>query len=407
MRQAPNRFREPMRHNLGVSFGLATTVAFWLSLAGIVYIFAGYPILIGFLSRLFPADDRRTGERPASISVLIAAGNEAHRLPKKLGSLLAANGAEQITEVVIGSDGSTDDTVSVLQSYDDERVRVVAFDERRGKSAVLADLIPELIGEIVILTDARQNVSEDAVRSLLDRFQDPQIGVVSGELVFRSEDASTAAEGVGFYWTYEKFLRKAEARFRSVPGATGALYAVRRSCLKAPPADAILDDVAIPMLAVEQGYRCVFEPGAVAYDAPSKSTGQESIRKRRTIAGVVQLVREHPRWMIPRVIWAKGNPIWWEFVSHKVARLAAPPLLVVTLFANVALATDSRFYAGLLICQVAFYLAAVFGTLSQTLGIRIRALAPMMMFVALNWTTVLALIDASRGRFQAAWKRAA
>lgn len=387
-----------------MSLELFATAVFWASLVGVFYIFVGYPLLVGIAAKLWPAAVG-TGDHCTTVSVLIAAGNEAHRLPQKLDSLLASAGANQIIEVVVGSDGSTDTTVETLRAYPDERVRVVEFNERRGKSAVLADLIPTLRGDVVLLTDARQHVSTNAVQALVNRFADSSIGVVSGELVFRGDDSTTAAEGVGFYWTYEKFLRKCESRFRSIPGATGALYAVRRTCLKVPPDDAILDDVAIPMLAVEQGVRCVFESEAIAYDQPSQSSGQESIRKRRTIAGVVQLVRQHPRWLVPTWIYRGGNPIWWEFVSHKVARLLAPPLLIVCLMSNVWLAGLSSFYVALLCLHIGFYVAAASGAVTQAMGVRLKAFAPAMMFVTLNWTTVLALCDASRGRFNAAWKR--
>lgn len=386
---------------------MIAAVAFWVSFAGILYIFFGYPLLVGLAARFCRHKEALSKQSDATISVLIAVGNEASRLPAKIDSLLASAGSERIVEIVIGSDGSTDDTVSVLENYPDSRLRVVAFEQRRGKSAVLADLIPTLVGELVIFTDARQHVSPNAVKAMSQRLSNPEIGVVSGELVFNETTSTNASRGVGFYWKYEKFLRKSESAFRSVPGATGALYAVRRTVLSAPPADAILDDVAIPMLAVEQGVRCVFEPEATAYDTPSQSTKQESIRKRRTIAGVIQLVRQHPRWLLPRLLSRRGNPIWWEFMSHKVARLFAPPLLAVCLFSNGYLACLSPSYAVLLVFQALFYAAALGGFAAQNAGVRVKALAPPMMFLSLNWTTVLALLDAARGKFNAAWQRAA
>lgn len=385
-------------------------VSFWASLLGIVYIFAGYPAAVVLLAKLWPtraADTVESDTARPRLSVLIAAGNEAHRIEGKLDNVFACEAADSITEVVIGSDGSTDETVTVCERYPDERVRVVGFGQRRGKSAVLHDLIPTLTGDVVVFMDARQELDDGALSALAAKFFDPQIGVVSGELVFRGTDASSAAEGMGFYWTYEKLLRRSESRFRSVPGATGALYAVRRTHLVPPPSDAILDDVAIPMLAIEQGVRCVFEPRAVAYDTPSQSTSTESVRKRRTIAGVVQLIRQHPRWLVPRLLWAGGNPIWWEFMSHKVARLVAPVLLGLCLLSNAILATTSTLYTALLVLQVAFYIAAACGFLAQHHGVRTRLLAPPMMFVSLNMTTVFALADAARGRFTAAWQRTA
>ena len=386
----------------------AAAVIFWGSLLALGYVFAGYPLLVWLLSRLAPARPR-DGRRPETVSVLIAAGNEAARLPAKIDSLLACEESGRITEVVVGSDGSTDGTAAVVGAHPDPRVRCIAFGESRGKSAVLADLIPTLTGEAVILTDARQHVGPEAVTALLDRLADPGVGVVSGELVFVDESGSAAAEGVSAYWRYEKFLRKCEANFRGVPGATGALYAVRRDVLRPPPADALLDDVAIPLLAVEQGVRCVFEPRAVAYDRPTRSAGQESVRKRRTIAGVVQLLMQHPRWLLPRLLSRRGCRIWWELMSHKVARLLAPAMLVACAASNAALVSRhgwASFYGLSMAGHIAFYALAAAGAAGlRPRGAAGKLLSVPMMFVSLNATTVLALWDAARGRYRAAWKR--
>ena len=164
------------------------------------------------------------------------------------------------------------------------------------------------------------------------------------------------------------------------------------------PANTLLDDVVIPMQAVEQGYRCVLEPGAIAWDAPSQSAGQEAVRKRRTIAGCAQLIVNQPRWLLP---WR--NPIWWEFTSHKIARLFSPLLMAIALFANVMLAHQSQFFL-LLLIQALFYTSAVAGWTSQRSG-HGRWLGVSLMFVSLNVTTAVALWDAVRGRYRAAWQK--
>src|SRR5262249_54355122 len=156
----------------------------------------------------------------------------------------------------------------------------------------------------------------------------------------------------------------------------------------------ILDDVAIPLQIVSLGYRCLFEPGAIAYDDPSQNAGQESIRKRRTIAGVAQLIREYPQWLLP---WR--NPIWLEFVSHKVLRLVSPILLVAVFVINVLL-LDMMVYRILLVLQGVMYGSALAGWLCQLFGWRSRVFGPALMFVALNVTTALALWDALRSRYR-------
>ena len=388
---------------------IAWQIILWASLGGLVYVFAGYPVLAKLLGRLFgrPVE---CGRFAGTVSVVVAGHNEAARLPGKLDSLAASSAADRILEVVVGTDGPDPELAAVLAARTDEfsrRVRLVEFSQRRGKPAVLKDLIPTCRGDVLLLTDARQHLHPAALSRLLANFADDSVQVASGELVFLPPaDATTAASGVGFYWTYEKLIRKAESGFRGVPGATGAFYAVRRDAIAARverfAADTLLDDVAIPMLATEAGGRCVFEASAIAYDRPSTTTGQETVRKRRTIAGAAQLAWRNIAWSLPG-----GHPLWWEFASHKVARLAGPLLLVGAMGANLALLGQGGFYRGLLAVQLACYLVAAIGYVCQTAGLRSRLASPFLMFLTLNLTTVVGVWDAMRGRFNSAWERSA
>jgi cellulose synthase/poly-beta-1,6-N-acetylglucosamine synthase-like glycosyltransferase len=260
--------------------------------------------------------------------------------------------------------------------------------------------LPGCRNDIVVLTDARQAVHPRAVARLLANFSNPRIGAVSGELEFvRGGGESAAARGVDTYWRYEKWIRRNEAKWGSVPGATGALYAIRRGLFRPIPADTLLDDVAIPLSIVRQGRRCVFEEEARVYDAPSGTPREESVRKRRTIAGVCQLVARDPA-----LLWPGRNPIWFQFVSHKVARLFSPLLLVGLVVMNVLLRAQPL-YKEVLIAQGIFYLAAGAGWCLSRCGVRSRLLGAALMFVNLNLTTLQALADALRGRYRVTWDR--
>lgn len=374
---------------------------FWLCVGLLVYTYIGYPLLIWALgycrrTRL----DREPWRKP--ISVVLVAHNEGSRIARKLDSIFASDCEPQICEVVVGSDGSTDETALAVRAYPDDRVRLVAFPERRGKPACLNELIPECQADVVVLTDVRQELDRAAIGELCANFADVRVGVASGELLLRQSDGSSAAaRGIGAYWQYEKFIRKCESRFRSVPGATGAFYAVRKNVFRPIPIQTILDDVAIPMRIIAKGYHCAFDPKALAYDEPSRSHEQEAIRKRRTIAGCLQLLRQTPDWLDPR-----ANPIWWEFVSHKVLRLISPWLLVVIAVTNALLVThDPYFY--LMALQGVLYLLAALGWHYQRSGHGSKIGGALLMFVALNATTVTAWWDALRGRFSPTWQRAA
>ena len=378
---------------------LLIEATFWVCAGGVLYIYAGYPLLVWLSARLVP---HPVAKAPfvGQVSVVISVRNEAPLICSKMEQLLASPDAALVAEVLVGSDGSTDGTGARLRAISDPRVKVVEFAERRGKPSVLNDLIPQCTHDIVVLMDARQTLAPGALGRLLEGFADERVGVISGELVF-SDGEGAAAAGIGFYWNYEKFIRRNEALFRSVPGATGAFYAIRKRLFRPIPGDALLDDVAIPMQAVEAGYRCVFEPRAVVYDQPSESAEKEGIRKRRTIAGNGQLIRLYPRWLLP---WR--NPIWLELVSHKMLRLLSPLLLGGAFLAN-ALVMGQGLYRGLLGCQMSFYAVAFLGWVGARRGWRVRVPAAAYMFVALNVTTAMALVDALRGRYRVQWQKAA
>jgi cellulose synthase/poly-beta-1,6-N-acetylglucosamine synthase-like glycosyltransferase len=374
-------------------------ILFWFSVTGVLYIYIGYPLLIAVLARLAPQTAPGEGY-VEPFSVVIVGYNEADNLRGKLESIFQSAAAEHLVAVHVGSDGSTDNTDDVLKSLDDTRIVHHAFSTRRGKAAVINELIPLCETDIVIMTDARQRLDPGALAKLVNRFSDAEIGVVSGELMFESDDDTTVAgKGMGAYWTYEKFIRKHEGLFRSVPGATGALYALRKMYFKPIPEDSLLDDVAIPMRVVLQGVRCVFEEGARAFDRPSETAGQESIRKRRTIAGNVQVVMQCPAILSP-----VKNPIWLQYVSHKLARLLSPGLLLVALVSafilRVSLVYGVAFWA-----QSAFYALAALAWCAQCAGLRTGILGIPLMFTSLNISTALALKDACTGRYVVTWDR--
>ena len=340
--------------------------------------------------------------------MVVVAHNEAAVLPRKIKSILHSDCAWRIREVLIASDGSTDATKTVVEGYGDPRVRLLAFSERRGKPSVLNDAIPVCTSDIVVLTDARQELHPGALSELAANFADETVGAVSGELVFRlSGNDTTTAHGLGIYWAYEKFIRKYEGRFRSVPGATGALYAIRKRLFRLIDAQTLLDDVVIPMQTVVQGYRCLFEPSAIVYDTPSRTPEKEFLRKRRTIAGAAQLLVLHPSWLLP---WC--NPIWLEYISHKLSRLFSPLLLFVAAITNVTLASHTNtmlafphVYSIILAVHCCFYLSALTGWVFQQAGTRSTFFAAPLMFLTLNLTTLVALSDAARSHFRVTWEQ--
>src|SRR5205807_1092344 len=280
--------------------------------------------------------------------------------------LLALDNPADRRQIVVVSDGSTDQTASVLAAYGDV-VDLVAI-SASGKASALNAGVARAEHEILVFADARQLFAPDALRALVAPFADPQIGAVSGELILDCEDrpehapapagsgASTVSTGISLYWRYEKWLRRHESTIRSLLGVTGAIYALRRSLWRPLPPETILDDVLAPMRAVLAGHRVVFTDRAKAFDRSVASSQAESRRKVRTLAGNVQLL-----WLEPRLLVPVLNPVWLQFCSHKLGRLAVPYALIALMTSSITLASEHVFYACALAAQCAFYLLAGYG----------------------------------------------
>src|SRR5262245_16817768 len=203
-------------------------VIFWIAFALLVYLYIGYPVL-AWLRALGAAQPEPSGSAEPTITVVVVAHNEAGRIRSRLENLLELDYPREKLDIVFASDGSTDRTVARARYYEGARVRIRAFTGRRGKAAVLNDVVPAAEGEIVVLADVRQRFEPGAVRALVRNFDDPEVGAVSGELILTSSsDGATVGRGTSFYWRYEKLIRRSESQVDSTVGATGDIYALRR-----------------------------------------------------------------------------------------------------------------------------------------------------------------------------------
>jgi cellulose synthase/poly-beta-1,6-N-acetylglucosamine synthase-like glycosyltransferase len=370
------------------------TALFWISALIVVYVYVGYPCLLAAWARIADRRPRRAPFRPGawpSISIVLAARNEAARLPARVRNLLDQEYPGP-KEIIVVSDGSTDDPARALAPFGDA-VRLIAL-PAGGKPLALNAGVAASTGEILVFADARQQFAPGAIAALVENFADAGVGGATGELVLDCERAesidTSVAEGIGLYWKYEKWLRRNESRVWSTLGATGAIYAMRRTCWTPLPAGTLLDDVLAPMRAVLNGCRIVFEEQAIAYDRASADAAAESRRKTRTLAGNYQILAQEPRLLLPIV-----NPVWVQYLSHKVGRLVVPWALVCLFVATVALAREDVMYAPVLFAHGVFYGCALAEALFHA---RERFARVAFTFVMLNVSAVAGLAALRRGR---------
>jgi len=370
------------------------TWLFWISALIILYAYLGYPALLFLRSRWRPFAVRRSSVRPP-ISIVIAVHNGAAVLRAKLENLAELDYPAELIEVIVVSDGSSDETNEILRAWQGESRLAILLPNNEGKAVALNRGVEAATREILVFTDARQHIERDALRYLVQNFADPAVACVSGELILKEPGPGASAAGLGLYWEFEKKIRQWESDTGSVVGVTGALYAARKQFVPPLPPGTILDDVYIPVCAAGQGKRVLFEGRARSYDRLSEGR-REFWRKVRTLAGNYQLLQLAP-WLL-----TTNNPVRFRFISHKLMRLLVPFALLGILASSILL--ESPLYRLALAGELALCLGAALGAIRLPLGFLSRPGNACAAFLVLNAAALVAFAYFVTGR-RVAWTR--
>ena len=374
---------------------------FFSSVGIILYAYAGYPILIWMLSRVFG----RTPQRPTvddaalpRMSLLIAAYNEQGEIGHRIENALETDYPPDRFEIVVASDGSIDRTNEIVRQYERYGVKLLAFERRRGKANVLNDAIPTLAGEIVMLSDANTYTHASAAHRLAFWFAEPTIGVVCGRLVLT--DPATGRNVDGLYWKYETFIKNCENRLGALLGSNGGIYAIRKSLFRPIPGNTIVDDFVIPLLARKQsGCRIVYDKEAVATEETPARLRAEFHRRARIGAGGFQSIGLLAGLLNPANGWLS-----FSFACHKVLRWMCPFAMLTALLANALLIGRTAFLC-LFISQLAFYAVSLAAGWLPA-GPRVCRYPRLgTMFTMMNAALLVGFVRWVRGRQGATWKR--
>src|SRR5262249_27085914 len=137
---------------------------------------------------------RQPGRAYPSVSIVFAAHNEQAVVAQKMSNCARVNYPADLLEVLVGCDGCTDATAALARASPMRNMTVLGFRDRRGKPAVLNDLLALAHGEIVVFCDANTDIEPDALQALVRHFARPEIGCVCGELRLRAKANSPNGE---------------------------------------------------------------------------------------------------------------------------------------------------------------------------------------------------------------------
>jgi cellulose synthase/poly-beta-1,6-N-acetylglucosamine synthase-like glycosyltransferase len=388
------------------------TWLFWIACAVIVYTYAGYGLLVYMWvrwccpQRLQPPPSPATADLPA-LTLVVAAYNEAAIISTKLSNSLELDYPRDRLQFVFVTDGSDDGSERLLQEQTvppDCRLRVLHEAPRQGKLAAVDRVMPTVTTPVTVYSDANAMLNRQALRNIVKHYADPTVGAVAGEKRVQFEQ-SAGAEGVGegLYWRYESTLKRLDAALYSVVGAAGELFSMRTALYESPPPDTVLEDFFLSLRVAMRGYRVAYAPDAYAVEGHSASLGEEFKRKVRNAAGGLQAIIRMPELLYP---WRHGL-LTFQYVSHRVLRWTLAPLLLPVVFvANLALLeTGSLLYGLLMVGQLLFYGAALFGWLLEQLGVKIKLFYIPMYFCLMNYSVYAGAFRLLRRQQSVVWEK--
>jgi cellulose synthase/poly-beta-1,6-N-acetylglucosamine synthase-like glycosyltransferase len=295
----------------------------------VAYVIIGYPVVLSVYGGRVAPPIRKDMKFQTTVTVIVAVYNGEQFIRHKLESLLGLRYPPGLLQILVVSDGSTDRTEAIVESFADRNVQLMRV-PRGGKAAALNAALRIAAGEILFFTDVRQALDPDALSHLVANFADPSVGAVTGELQLLDPARAGQQADLELYWRYELWARLRHSRIDSVFNTTGCIYALRRSLAEPIPPDTLTDDAVIPLRVFFRGYRVILEEQAIAYDYPT-AEGGEFRRRLRTLAGLWQVHARLP------VLFTRANRMRFHFLSHKSARLVLPWAILLIYIATLAL----------------------------------------------------------------------
>jgi cellulose synthase/poly-beta-1,6-N-acetylglucosamine synthase-like glycosyltransferase len=372
-------------------------VILFTCLAAILYTFLLYPLLLRVIASFRPRKCPAPEYRP-TISILICAYNEAAGIAKKLDETLALDYPKERVEIIVVSDGSTDETESIVETYRTRNVRLLRTTHRLGKTNAQNEAVASCAGEVIIFSDATTVYHSQALSKLAAHFADPRVGAVSGRYQYFDEsgDSPTGTGSIAF-WSFENFIKTSQSRIATISGCCGCIYSVRRSAYTVLSPD-IISDLVQPLYVIRKGLLVLFEEKAMAYETTTVSSQQELRMRIRVITRAIRGLLSVPDLLNP----IKRPWIALQLVSHKVLRWLVP-LYIIGIFLSTAVLIDRAAMGVFFLLQLCFYGTALV-SLVLPLHRHIKLLGLPLYICTMNTAALLAIIESARGTKYVVWE---
>lgn len=377
---------------------MADTILIILTIL-LVYIYLGYPVILGALAILFPRKHRLDEGYEPSLTLVISCRNEEQVISAKLENSLHLDYPRDKLDIVVVSDCSTDGTDRIVAGFADRGVRLVRQDERKGKTAGLNAALGRVSSEVVVFSDANAMYDRFALRRLVRHFADDRVGYVVGYARYESTFETCAGTSEGLYWNMEVKMKEWESAFSSVVGGDGAIYAIRGG-LYEPLRETDINDFVNPLQIVARGYRGIFDREAWCSEKPAGQFQKEFARKVRIVNRSFNGLLRVPGACNP----IKAGRFAWQLISHKLLRWFSPFIILAHFILTITMHLEEPAQPLPLIFTILYFLAALLAFAGCWRNNKSRALFYFPYYLALmNIASAAGILIRLRGKVITTW----
>lgn len=346
----------------------------YLSITLVLYTYIIYPFLLWLITRLYKRPTQ-LGNEALTVSLIIAAYNEAYIIGEKVKNSFELNYPQDKLQIIVVADGSSDNTADIAREAGQGKILVLHNPPRQGKSAALNRAVEQATGEILVFSDANAMYLTDTLTAIVQHFNDPEVGQVSGKKTVRSGESSIG-DSEGAYWKYESLIKRKESLIFSTVGVSGEINAIRKNLYHPIPQHIINDDAYLAMRTMKMGKRIIYEPQAISWETSALSIDDEIARRKRINSGRYQLMFMINLWCFNDI------RTLLMMISHKFFRLLLPFFMIFALIFNIlAVFSGARGLIILtLIGQILVYALAYWGYLLDKSGKK-NKIAKLVFFI--------------------------
>ncbi len=245
-------------------------------------------------------------------------------------------------EIIVVDDGSTDDTVEVLSSFDLSNLRIIQA-VHGGKARALNEGLKQVNNDIVVCIDADTFLHPQALRRIVARLlsDPPHTAAVAGCVLVKNSRASFMTRLQEWdYFTGITSAKRQQSLYQGTLVAQGAFSAFRTKIVRTARGwpSVIGEDIVLTWALLKDGWRIGFEPTAIGFTlAPTDLKGFFR-QRRRWARGMIEGLKQHGS-----MVWRR-SPLPGFFVGIDFVIPFVDFFYAFAFLPGVVLALTGRFY---------------------------------------------------------------